>query len=105
MKPLNAKGAAIRAHRDLSRSNQPLAPVYRVGELLREGQERWPEGAQFSFGPGVCELILVHNDIDEDLVEAVRRGPAEFALIVESQVLLLAYRFGDAIAWNDVPYS
>ncbi len=33
------------------------------------------------------------------------RGPAEFALIVEQPVLVLAYRFGEAIRWEDTPYS
>jgi hypothetical protein len=37
-------------------------------------------------------------------VEAVGNGRSEFALIVESPVLVLAYRFDRAIPWSDVPY-
>ncbi len=91
--------------RDHSRVDRPVAPVYRVGEPLQRGRQAWPEGAQFSFGPGGHELTLFHHNIDDDLLQDVRRGPAEFALIVESSVIVLAYRFGESILWNDVPYS
>jgi hypothetical protein len=48
---------------------------------------------------------LFHPGIGPDLIDHVRRGPAEFALIVEQPVIVLAYRFGDAIPWDDTPYS
>jgi len=48
---------------------------------------------------------LFRTDIEEDVVEAVRRGKGEFALVVESSVIILAYRFEDAIPWEDVPYT
>jgi hypothetical protein len=96
---------SLGARRDPLRVDRPVAPVYRVGELLQRGRRAWPEGSQFSFGPGGHELTLFLHEIDDDVVEGVRRGPAEFALIVESPVIVLAYRFGESIRWNDVPYS
>jgi len=39
------------------------------------------------------------------MVNEVGRGQAEFAIIVEPSLLVLAYRFGHSIPWNDVPYS
>jgi len=91
--------------RDRPRVHQVVVPVYRVGELFHRERRSWPGGAQFTCGPGGYELTLFHPEVREDLVNAVRRGPAEFALIVETQVIVLAYRFGEAIPWNDVPYS
>jgi len=44
-------------------------------------------------------------DIREDMVSEVSRGQAEFAMIVEPPVLVLAYRFGQSIPWGDAPYS
>ena len=35
----------------------------------------------------------------------VRRGEVELALIVELPLIVLTYRFGQSIPWNDVPYS
>jgi len=96
---------SIGACRDHLRVDRPVAPVYRVGEILQRGRRTWPEGSQFSFGPGGHELTLFHHKIDDDMVDGVRRGPAEFALIVVSPVIVLAYRFGESILWNDVPYS
>ena len=35
----------------------------------------------------------------------MRRGEVELALIVELPLIVVAYRFGQSIAWDDVPYS
>jgi len=80
-------------------------PVYRVGELFRRGRYSWPDGAHFTYSPGGHELSLFHSDICDDIVNEVSRGPAEFAMIVEPPLLVLAYRFGHSIPWDDVPYS
>ena len=91
--------------RDRMRSDRPVTPVYRVGEFLQRGRQAWPEGSQFSVGPSCHELTLFHHEIHDGLVDEVRRGPAEFALINLASVIVFAYRFGEAIAWTDVPYS
>lgn len=82
-----------------------VAPVYRVGAPFYRGRRRWPAKAEFAFGPGGHELTLFHPEIGPDVIDDVRRGPAEFALIVEPPILALAYRFGDAIPWEDTAYS
>lgn len=89
----------------VSKASRAETSAYRVGEPLRQGRRDWPEGAQLVFGPGGPELTIFHREIDDDLVEDIRRGPAEFALIVEPPVIVLAYRFGESSPWNDVPYS
>ena len=86
------------------RVRRPVAPVYRVGELFYRGRRQWPPGAEFAFGPGGHELTLFHPAIGPELIDDVRRGPAEFALIVRPPVIVLAYRFGDSIPWEDAPY-
>jgi hypothetical protein len=91
-----------RAYPSVKRS---LVPVYRVGELFRRGRERWPAGSQVTYSPGGLELTLFRSDICEDIVDEVRRGEVELALIVELPLIVLAYRFGQSIPWNDVPYS
>jgi hypothetical protein len=86
-------------------AKRPLVPVYRVGESFRRGQSSWPEGAQFTYSPGGHELTLFRSCVDEDVTNEVRRGQAELALIVEPPLIVLTYRFGASIPWNDVPYS
>jgi hypothetical protein len=82
----------------------PLAPVYRVGELLYDGRRSWPEGAQFSSNPSGYELALLRSTINAEVAADVSRGQAEFALIVDLPLIVLAYRFGESICWSDVPY-
>jgi hypothetical protein len=82
-----------------------VTPVYRVGELFHRGRRSWPEGTQLSHGPSGYELTLVRSNIDSWLEDDVRRAQAEFALIVELPVIVLAYRFGESSCRGDVPYS
>jgi hypothetical protein len=88
-----------------SKLSRPENTAYRVGEPFRRGRREWPEGAQLVFGSGGPELTVFHREIGDDLVDDVRRGPAEFALIVELPLIVLAYRLGESIPWNNVPYS
>ena len=83
----------------------PLVPVYRVGELLQRGRRHWPEGTQYSYGLNGHELTLFLSDVNDHIVHDLRYGEAEFAVIVEHPVLVLAYRFGQSIRWSDVPYT
>jgi hypothetical protein len=85
-------------------SDYPVVPTYRVGEPFRRGHRSWPEGVQYHFGPGGHCLTLFQAEISADVVDDVRRGPAEFALIVVSPLIVLAYRFGETIPWQDIPY-
>jgi hypothetical protein len=85
--------------------NELMVPIYRVGELFRHGHYSWPAGSRFTYSPGGLELTLFHPEIRDDMVDDVRRGEAEFAMIIEPSVIVLAYRFGHAILWEDVPYS
>jgi len=96
---------STKSYRNVPSVNGPVFPVYRVGELFHGNRRPWPEGAQFRSGSGCHELTLFHPEIREGLVDEVRRGSAEFALIVEPPVIVLAYRFGQSIRWTDVPYS
>jgi hypothetical protein len=82
-----------------------LIPVYRVGEVFRQGRKAWPEGGQFTYSRGGFELTLFVADIRADVVNEVHAGEVEFALIVELPLIVLMYRFGQSIPWNDVPYS
>jgi hypothetical protein len=84
--------------------SRSTGPVYRVGEYFRRDIRTWPEGAEFSHSPAGFELTLFRSKVDDLAIEGIRTGRAEFALIVESPVLVMAYRFGKAIPWSDVPY-
>lgn len=86
-------------------ATRPGVPAYRVGEPLLRGRRNWPAGAQYHYAASGHELTLFHPAINETLIQDVKRGDAEFAVIVEHPVLLLAYRFGNTgSTWSDVPY-
>ena len=91
---------------DRSDSQPKDRPVstYRVGELYHEEHKNWREGTHFTYSPNGLELTLFHRDISRNMIADVRSGLAEFAMIVEHPLIVLAYRFGDSISWNDVPY-
>jgi hypothetical protein len=88
-----------------TRARQPLMPVYRVGELFHRERQTWPEGSQFGFSRPGFELTLFRSNVSQEIVHAVRQGEVELALIMEPPLIVVAYRFGDSIPWDDVPYS
>ena len=87
----------------------PVEPPARTGlsgrGAARRGRRHWPEGTQYSYGLNGHELTLFLAGVDDQLVDDVKYGEAEFAVIVEHPVLVLAYRFGQSIRWSDVPYT
>ncbi|ODT98124.1 MAG: hypothetical protein ABS79_06420 [Planctomycetes bacterium SCN 63-9] len=93
-----------RTRRQILMSRPPLVPVYRVGERFRSRQRTWPNSTEYSFGPSGHELTLFRPNITRQMIEDVRRGPTEFAIIVEASIIVLAYRFGESIPWEDALY-
>lgn len=83
---------------------RPVAPRYRVGELLQPGRRRWPAACQYAYGTNGHELTLFVRNISNRLIHDIRQEDAEFALIAKSPVVLLAFRFGQAIPWSDAPF-
>jgi hypothetical protein len=94
--------------RSTNRNNIPSKiqpfPIYRVGGLYREEHHCWREGTQLTYSPNGLELTLFHRDISQVVIADVQRGSAEFAMIVDHPLIVLAYRFGTSSFWNDVPY-
>jgi hypothetical protein len=84
---------------------RPRVPSYRVGEPLVVGRSRWPEGVQYGFGVEGHELTVFASAVPPRLVDDVRRGRAEFALIGDAPVFLLAYRLGDSGDWNAASFG
>lgn len=50
------------------------------------------------------ELVLVYRGVTAKETRAVGFGKASFALVVEPPLIVLCYRFGDAIPWSAAPY-
>jgi hypothetical protein len=80
-----------------------------VGKPFAPGSTR-PEGGEFNWRSPECELILTFGRPSPDEVEAVRVGPAEFALYHDRDQIVLCYRFHPApgrktgMPWSDAPY-
>lgn len=84
--------------------DRPRVPAYRVGEPLRPGRDQWPEGAWYGFGPEGHQLTLFTSRITPELIDNIRFGETEFALVVDGPILHLAHRFGAGEPWGDVPF-
>lgn len=59
-----------------------------------------PEGAHYRYRRGTHELRLALLGPADRQVDDVAHGEAEFALIVEGPLIVLGYRFGEAIPWS-----
>ena len=94
-----------RSRQSAPRVAYPRVPSYRVGETLVAGRRQWPVGAQYGFGAEGHQLTLFVRCVDDQIVEDVRGGDAEFAIVGESPVFLLAYRLGEQARWNAVPFG
>jgi hypothetical protein len=79
--------------------------VLEVGKPYISGRREWPEGVEYNFRAGEHELCFFFRSPPRIEVEALLRGEAEFALVVDGPVIFLMYRFGEAINWSDAPYS
>ena len=92
------------APRQIPAAGRPVVPVYRVGEPLQRGRRNWPVCTHYCYGPRGHELTLFLDQINEPLIQDIRCGEAEFALMTKLPVIVLAYRFGQSIPWSDVPF-
>lgn len=78
---------------------------YRVGEPYIPGRTRWPEGVDFNYRSGALELRLFFSRLGDRDVRDIRQRECEFALYVEQPLIVLLYRFGQAVPWSDAPFT
>ena len=76
-----------------------------VGKPYVPGRTSIEPRVEYSFRRGQHELLLCFSQLSEDEIDAVAEGKAEFGLLIYGLVIFLLYRFGEAIAWSDAPYS
>ena len=83
---------------------------FETGQLYHPDRRSWPETVQYQYRGGGHELIFFLGSPSPKEVEAIRIGPADFALYQDGDLLLLLYRFRtplsfNAIDWSDAPFS
>lgn len=84
--------------------------VYEVGKLFDPGRTTWPEAVRYIYHDGQHALVLIRRRPRLAEIEALTEGPAELALYVEGDLLLLLYRFHSpeldpVIDWSDAPFT
>jgi hypothetical protein len=80
---------------------------YEVGKLYHPDRKIWPQGNQFNYRGGECELILFFDCPTPAEVDAVKSGLPEFGLYVRDGLVVLCYRFvhpKEGAPWSDAPY-
>lgn len=75
------------------------APDEEAPNRYRTDRARRHTGAEYRYRRGDHELVLSLHGITDLQAEAVAGGEAEFALMIEGPLLVLGYRFGDAVPW------
>ena len=80
-------------------------PVLQVGQPYIAGRASIAPRAEYNFRGGQHELLLAFSHLTEDEITAVRAGAPEFGLLIYGLVIFFLYRFHEAIAWSDAPYS
>lgn len=76
-----------------------------VGKLYNESRTWWPETVQYNYRGVQHELVLFMHGPTAKEIRAVQKDRAEFRLFVERSLIILLFRFGDAIPWGDAPYT
>lgn len=83
----------------------PRAYTYAVGQpYLPDGRLPEPR-VEYNYRSGQHQILMVLSDLRAREVRDIRQGVAEFALYVEPPLIMLLYRFGDALPWSDAPFS
>jgi hypothetical protein len=78
--------------------------IFAVGQLYNPNRTSWPEAVQYNYMAGEHHLHLFMRQPTQTEVQAVKTGPAEFALVTEGILIVLLYHFAP-IPWSDAPYS
>lgn len=78
---------------------------YQVGKPYNSAVREWLETPKYDFRSGAHELVLFFNKPTSAEISAVKTGKAEFALVVQGDIIFLLYRFGTPIDWSDASYS
>lgn len=78
--------------------------VFAVGQLYNPNRTSWPEVAQYQYAKGEHHLLLFFRDPSDEEIKAVKSSPAEFALVVEQDIISLLYHF-ESIPWSDTAYT
>lgn len=76
-----------------------------VGQLYDPHRRRWAPMPVARITHAGIHLVLIVAGPTAAEVEAVRTGEPRFAWVDASNVAVLAWTFGEAIPWTDVPYS
>jgi hypothetical protein len=78
---------------------EEFAGTMTAGQMLSPG----PEPGLHNLPENGHELVLVFQGVSHREISAVRWGQASFALVVEPPLIVLCYRFGEAIPWSLAP--
>lgn len=79
--------------------------AYEVGKLYSATRTRWPEAVEYNYRGGAHELRMFLTRLTAQDIDAIANGPMRLGLLVEPPVIMLVYRFGEAVPYSDAPYS
>jgi hypothetical protein len=75
-----------------------------VGELYLKGKTSYPSGVEFNFSRIGYELRLFYDRPSKAEIKAIKKGAAQFKLLIHEKIIFLLYKF-NPLPWGDAPYS
>ena len=87
-------------------ASHETGPIFEIAGTLVAGPILSPsaEPALTALRDSGHELVLNYEGVSHREISAVRWGQASFALIVEPPLIVLCYRFGEAVPWALAPF-
>jgi tetratricopeptide (TPR) repeat protein len=85
--------------------------ILQVGKPYIEGETSLEEAVKYNWSPDEHVFLLFFRNPQPHEEKAVRSGKAEFALVIEQDIIFMLFRFHGAhqrqqgIDWSDAPYS
>ena len=76
-----------------------------VGQRYDRTRTRWTDQSVYQFQRGTHELIMFLTAPTQRETRAINQGLTEFAVLIRGDVLVLLYRFGNAIPWRAALFS
>jgi hypothetical protein len=78
-----------------------------IGQLYNRTRPGLPEGVSWHLSTRGVELLLSWPNPGGPEIAAVhgKTGEAQFALIEQPNVLVLAFRLGEGVRWTDQPWQ
>lgn len=77
---------------------------FEVGQLLKQGTTKYPEGTKFDIQRDGAVLFIFFNEPTVQEIEFIKNGKAKLGIWEKDNIIFFLSKFGD-LSWMDAPYT